>query len=64
MGSDELDAMLHKAAGYIPKDLQQNIQNKEDKGSGGGELDLQSMVFGMKTFVDKISSHKGAEFPW
>ena len=36
--------------------------------SGGdrkpSELDLQSMVFGMKTFVDKVSSHKGAEFPW
>lgn len=28
------------------------------------ELDLQSMVIGMKTFVDKVSSHKGAEFPW
>lgn len=28
------------------------------------ELDLQSMVYGMKSFVDKISSHEGAEFPW
>ena len=30
----------------------------------GGELDLQSLVFGMKSFVDKVSTHKGAEFPW
>lgn len=31
---------------------------------GKEELDLQSMVYGMKSFVDKISSHEGAELPW
>lgn len=25
---------------------------------------LQSAVFGMNAFVDKVSSHSGAEFPW
>ncbi len=26
--------------------------------------DLQSMVFGVNSFIDKVSSHTGAEFPW
>ena len=26
--------------------------------------DLQSIVFGMKSFIDKVSSHSGAELPW
>jgi hypothetical protein len=38
---------------------------EEEEGSTGNEeVDLQSMVYGMKSFVDKISSHEGAEFPW
>ena len=32
--------------------------------SQDSEEDLQSMAFGMKSFVDKVSSHEGAEFPW
>lgn len=27
-------------------------------------LKLEDVVFGMKSFVDKVSSHAGAEFPW
>ena len=30
----------------------------------GGELDLEDMAFGMSSFVNKVSSHTGAEFPW
>ena len=38
---------------------------REEQGpTGNEELDLQSMVYGMKSFIDKISSHEGAEFPW
>lgn len=39
-------------------------QGSELEEEDSGELDLQSMVYGMKSFVDKISSHEGAEFPW
>lgn len=70
----ELEAMMKKAAGYLPPDIgapssQQNkaaaSEFKEEEGSTGSEeLDLQSMVYGMKSFVDKVSSHEGAEFPW
>ncbi len=37
---------------------------EEEGSTGNEELDLQSMVYGVKSFVDKISSHEGAEFPW
>ena len=76
----ELEAMMKKAAGYLPPDIgpppsssQSSTQQsegaaasefKEEGSTGSEELDLQSMVYGMKSFVDKISSHEGAEFPW
>ena len=76
----ELEAMMRKAAGYLPRDLgvsqassssaaQQRklgaaAQGSELEEEDSEELDLQSMVYGMKSFVDKISSHEGAEFPW
>lgn len=72
--------MMKKAAGYLPPDLgvsqpstgqsefgeaaTLSSESKEDDSTGNEELDLQSMVYGMKSFVDKISSHEGAEFPW
>lgn len=28
------------------------------------DADLQSLVFGMKSFMENVSSHTGAEFPW
>ena len=40
---------MQLAAGYLPQDTPPS--------------DLDSMVVGMKSFVDKISTHKGAEFP-
>ncbi|KAL5473969.1 hypothetical protein EMCRGX_G028539 [Ephydatia muelleri] len=49
LSPEQLDRMMCEASGGDRKP---------------SELDLQSMVFGMKTFVDKVSSHKGAEFPW
>ena len=65
--------IMKKAAGYLPPDIgapssrpsAQQGEGAEEEGSvGNEELDLQSMVHGMKSFVDKISSHEGAEFPW
>ena len=53
---EQLDSLLYEASGQRKPD-----QSKPDPSS---ELDIQSMVFGMKTFVDKISSHEGVEFPW
>ena len=50
LSPEQLDKVLYEASG----------QRKPEQ----SELDLQSMVFGMKTFVDKVSSHQGAEFPW
>ena len=49
----ELDAMMRRAAGYVP-------------GMEGRERDetLENVVHGMKSFVDTISSHEGAELPW
>ena len=72
--------MMKAAAGYLPADVEAPSdqshkqgqsaaaasRSKEEEVSGVGreELDLQSMVYGVKSFVDKISSHEGAEFPW
>ena len=71
--------MMKRAAGYLPplsgapssqRKVQQGLgagaaASEEEGSAGGGEdLDLQSMVYGMKSFVEKVSSHKGAEFPW
>ena len=72
--------MMKKAAGYLPPDVGVSSQSssqqselgaaaagskREEQGpTGNEELDLQSMVYGMKSFVDMISSHEGAEFPW
>lgn len=77
---EELEVMMKKAAGYLPSDISQAPSSQpstqsaskqptaseiEGKISAGDEdLDLQSMVYGMKSFVDKISSHEGAELPW
>ena len=51
-----------------PEQLEQ-ILNKTAGGSTGPEkpeqdaFDLGDMADGMKAFVDKVSSHEGAEFP-
>lgn len=66
---------MKRAAGYLPPDVevppsQPTTQGSVASSEGGSrstedeELDLQSMVYGMKSFVEKISSHQGAEFPW
>ena len=73
--SEELDVMMRRAAGYLPSDGTSGQPTTADGGAkadtgedssagAGGELDLQSMVYGMKSFVEKISSHEGAELPW
>ena len=65
----ELDAMMKQAAGYLPQDdgvpsSARQGAKVSPPGEGSAELDLQSMVFGMKSFVEKVSSHEGAEMPW
>ena len=104
ISSEELDAMMRKAAGYLPPDKQvgpvrpANIplqyalilhyihtyyiyssllssqsstvqaEREDDTGELGPAPDhgggLESMVQGVKSFVDTVSSHKGAELPW
>ena len=70
--------MMKRAAGYLPPDSgapsnQPTIQHgakaaaaseEEESSAGNEDMDLQSMVYGMKSFVEKISSHEGAELPW
>lgn len=53
----ELDAMMRRAAGYLPS---------EGDGEKGGEREtsVKDMVHGVKAFVNTVSSHEGAEFPW
>lgn len=38
--------------------------SRQDRSSKKDYTELQSAVYGMKSFVDKVSSHTGAEFPW
>ena len=51
----ELDAMMRKAAGYEPGEV-----SKE----GERQAAAEEVVRGVKSFVDTVSSHEGAEFPW
>ncbi len=62
LSPEQLEDMLHISAGYPPSKGAGPVD--EDEGTVSGELDLQSLLFGMRSFVDKVSSHKGAEFPW
>ena len=45
---------------YLP--LTQSSSDQQSESDRGQEV--ESMVHGMKSFVDQVSSHKGAEFPW
>ncbi len=63
--------MLHISAGYPSTEgvgakgaESHDGEEKEEGTVSSGELDLQSLLFGMRSFVDKVSSHEGAEFPW
>ncbi len=60
-----LEEMLAHSAGYPSGQGADEDQTERSKVTEeSGELDLQSLVFGMRSFVDKVSSHTGAEFPW
>lgn len=48
LSPEQLDDMLNKAASHDPKADSFNLSNMADS---------------MKAFVEKISSHEGAEFP-
>ena len=52
VSSEELDSLL---AEYSSKSMEQ-VNTAESS-------HLDSLVHGMKVFVDKVSSHEGAEFP-
>lgn len=65
----DLDSILQKSAVPLPnshtgESSQVPGEGTKVKSTDDKELDLQSLVFGMKSFVDKVSTHKGAEFPW
>ena len=71
---EDLEEMLQHSAGYLPRSGQ-DTDKQQSASAGGGQmegskvtdseqLELESLVFGMRSFVDKVSSHKGAEFPW
>ncbi len=63
-----LEEMLTHSAGYPSEQGVESYNEDHTERSKvteeSGELDLQSLVFGMRSFVDKVSSHTGAEFPW
>lgn len=63
MSEGELDAMMHKRLAK-PKPSSSGHVTTGSAPSEATSADLQSMVFGMKSFVEKVSSHSGAEFPW
>ena len=42
-------------------DLQDRDKASKD---GDSSADLQDVAYGMRSFIDKISSHSGVEFPW
>ncbi|XP_077980173.1 protein ecdysoneless homolog [Glandiceps talaboti] len=62
LSPDELDRMLHEATGSSPA----MGANKPSQGSDPSpevNFDPGSITDSMKAFVDKVSSHEGAEFP-
>jgi hypothetical protein len=54
----ELDAMMRRAAGYEPGGV------GREAGEGDRQAAAEEVVCGVKSFVDTVSSHEGAEFPW
>ncbi len=47
--------MMYRASGQAPPTTKPHPST---------EADLESLVLGMTSFVEKASTHQGAEFPW
>lgn len=60
----ELDAMMRRAAGYLPSEAGEGDGEKDEEREGERETSVKEMVHGVKAFVSTVSSHEGAEFPW
>ena len=64
----DLDHMLLQAAPPPTSNPSQSLQHPPAESASssnhGKGADLHSMVYGMKSFVEKESSCEGAEFPW
>lgn len=61
ISEQELDSILQQAA-PSPSKPHQPADSAENPSSDSA--DLMSMAYGMKSFIDKVSAHSGAEFPW
>ena len=70
LSAEQLDEMMCTATGsrpppqvssYLAPEWQQSLG---DQWLQKSSLDLENMVFGMKSFVDSASSLAGAELPW
>ncbi len=61
---EQLDKMLEKAAGHSTYKSDSNT-NISAAGLSGEDpnVDLDAVTQGIKSFVDKVSSYEGAEFP-
>lgn len=51
------------SADFDPGNRREEEEERVEEAEGDA-ADLQSMAYGMTAFVDKVSSHVGAEFPW
>ncbi|XP_070581124.1 protein ecdysoneless homolog [Ptychodera flava] len=63
LSPDELDEMLYEATGRRNTPSQPKSAEETDL-SHEMNFDSESITSGMKDFVNKVSSHEGAEFPW
>ena len=54
--------MLEKASGKPSKSNSSSTSTKTGN-TADENMDLESVTKGIKTFVDKVSSYEGAEFP-
>jgi hypothetical protein len=71
MSEKDLDSMLQNLttpfsmppSSHQPDEASQNTDSATAP-PPEGVADLQSMAYGMTAFLEKVSSHTGAEFPW
>ena len=57
----------HLPSKSLPEDALQSADSAAPPApptEGEPAADLQSIAYGMTAFLDKVSSHSGAEFPW
>jgi len=71
ISESDLDYLLHSKWGSERTGSKTTSGTGSDNNGGGHKISgrgdftkLQSAVYGMNSFVDKVSAHSGAEFPW